>query len=282
MIPATALSIAKTDFAQTVRSRFLWGAVVLVSALAVLDWFQTANALGTINDPWSLLLNFFQFFTALIAIGLGYAAVVGDRSSGRARLLLGSGGSRADLLVGKFCSRFVVLVLALAVPYAIVSGIVLATEETSVANFVGATVGLLAYAGTWLGLVVGISAMVSTEARALGIAGGLFAVFVFFWDWVILPAVAYVLTGSTDLGVEYTAELTTVSEPTWLVYAVRASPFHAFEGLSWYLPTTFESIVGGDGVGVLWDPNMVGFVTFAAFAGVALVGGYLRFRRVDF
>lgn len=282
MIPDTARSIAEADFAQTARSRFLWGAVVLVSALAVLDWVQTSSALGTVHDPWSLIMNFFQFFTALIAIGLGYAAVVGDRTSGRSRLLLGSGGARSDLLLGKFCSRFGLLVIALAVPYALVAGLVFATEGVSLAKFAGTTAVLVVYALAWLSMVVGVSAMVSTEARAVGVTGGIFAFFIFFWDWVVLPTIAYAITGSADLGVEHTAELTTVSEPTWLVYAVRASPIHAFEGLSWYFPGAVESLLTGEGVDVLWDPNTAGFVTLALFAGIPLAWGYLRFHRVDF
>ncbi|MEY7849669.1 ABC transporter permease subunit [Natrarchaeobius sp. A-rgal3] len=160
----------------TVRNSRYWVYCLLLFGLGI-----TATAGGPISpylyDASDIggelfVLATFQWFVAVIgafaAVLAGYATVVGDRTSGRIRLLLKLPYTRREYLAGRFLGE--ALALALFTALAIVAGVAVSTmlygrpPLVPVVAFLVLSVGYLL---VWLSFATAVSMVVRTGRRAL-------------------------------------------------------------------------------------------------------------------
>jgi len=186
------LAIARKEFRDRLRSRWVLAVTLVLTVFAlVIAYFGAAQqgAVGfkgielTIASLTSLVI----YLVPLIALILGYDAVVGERERGSLDLLLSLPLTRLELLLGKY------LGLAAALAFATVAGFGLVGVVLSYG--IGLT-GLLDYAGfilstllmglAFLSLAMLLSVLTSSKVVASGAAIALWFLYVLIYDLMLV------------------------------------------------------------------------------------------------
>lgn len=274
-----ALAVARNDLADAARSKLLWGAALLLLVVSVPGYLSITGALlerpvqGVRFFPESLVN-----YVAPVALVVGHRAVVGERESGRLRLLFGHPVTRFDVVAGKFLGRAALIagVLALA---CLGLGVATVVQYGTLppALFLAISAYVLSYGVVWVGAVVGISAAASTRLQSLTGGLGLFMVFGPFqiWEELLLPPLAFLLTGSTSLsGID---PLKPNTWPLWYEYALRLNPMENFAQTRFGVAALVDTERG------LGDPALFlfGIAVLFLWAVVPLAVGYWRFEGAD-
>jgi len=152
------------------------GGVVLGSAFGIESGAVVAIIL-------QVLLGGMSVFIPLIAIGIAYQSIAGERESGSLKLLLSLPNSRLDVVVGKFLGRLGVLSVAVVIGFV---SMLLATAVTFDGDIQADIIltfmlAVLLLTVVFVGIAVSVSAFSeSTFSAAIG-GFGLFVVFQFAW-----------------------------------------------------------------------------------------------------
>lgn len=273
-------AVAEKDFRDAIRSRlmiaiavlfvaFTGGGIVLGSALGIESGAVVALILR-------VLLSGMSVFIPLIAIGIAYQAIAGERESGSLKLLLSLPNSRLDVVIGKFLGRSAVLSVAVVIGFV---SMLLATAITFDGDVQAGVILTFMFAVLLLALVfISIAVSVSAFARstfAAAIGGfGLFVLFQFAWGGIIF-LLRYVANGFETPG--FQAEI-----PAWAEVLFVANPMTGWEqATAWLLRRVSEEQSTQQAAEAFYLEPWFGFVILAFWIAVPLVVGYLRFEAAD-
>lgn len=186
-------AIARKDVRDAIRSYWLWGLSGLFVLFFTVPAFFLADRIGTAAQQQGeqissdallgVLVEINAFFVPVIAIGLAYAAIAGERDSGSLKLLLSLPHSRQDVVVGKFLGRSLVVLIALTAGFLVAGFTFLITPITFAGeNYVlfALLTGLLAV--VFVGIAIGVSAAAQSSRRAMLGTVAVYVVLVLFWD----------------------------------------------------------------------------------------------------
>lgn len=267
-------AIARKDAREVWDSRllrYLLYLLVVVYGLAAYvyplgrDVVTTSGFAGFATDSIGLLVP-------LIAVLLGYNAVVGERATGRLVLTLALPHARRGVALGKLLGRGGVLVGGLVVGLAVAVGLVIypfgTLEPLAYLGYVGVTVlfGLAFFA-----IAVGLS--MATASRGLARAGafGVFVLFVVAWD-LVRSGVRAVLT---QLGV-IDGPL-----PAWALFVHGAEPGQLYDRI-------VAGLIADEQTGAYLGPDAPWYLSewvALGLLGLWIVGplalGYRRFAETD-
>lgn len=217
--------VARKDFEDAVRSKMLWGIMgvfVAFIAFVVGVTVTTSDAPDSSDAALLLTAQLGQLFVPLIALIAGYMAIVGERTSGSLRILLGYPHSRWDVVLGKLVGRTGVIAVTLGVGSLVSVALVgLVTTSPDMGSVVGVLGAIVLFGGSFTGLAVGISAAVRTRGKAMALAIGSLLVFLLVWD--ALAAGVYVLATGSLPGLEAEA---------WYFLLKRLNPIGAFSAVA--------------------------------------------------
>jgi ABC-2 type transport system permease protein len=188
--------VARKDFQDAVRSRWLWvlsALFVIVFALPPALVFylefgsfgaQQAQQQGGSTDAFIFLLKGpTSILVPLIAIVISYASVTRERESGTMKLLMSLPHSRENVVVGKVLGRSAVVALPVAVGFLFALLVLLPTSLTlNLGNFLLFAILTVLLGAVFVGLAVGVSAAADTNRQAVVGSVGLFFLFTFFWN----------------------------------------------------------------------------------------------------
>jgi ABC-2 type transport system permease protein len=186
-------AIARKDFQDAVRSRWLWAlSAIFIGLFAGSAYFVGSNltqdAQGVITtDAFLQTLGqlVITLIIPLVAIVVSYSAIVGERESGSLKLLLSLPHSRQDAVVGKTVGRSAVVALPILLGL-LLALVVLGIYGVSIEmlNFLLFTLLTMLLGVAFVSIAVGISAASSTNRRAMLGTVGLYFLFTLFWDQV--------------------------------------------------------------------------------------------------
>ncbi|MFD1640490.1 ABC transporter permease subunit [Halohasta litorea] len=189
------LVVARKDFEDSIRSRWLQGLtglfVGLVALIAVVS-LRLSTGGETISTNALLGANFMGLLSGtlvpLIALVIAYSAVTGERESGSLKLLLSLPHSRADVVFGKVAGRSAALSTAIIVGF-VVPAVILALGPLSldIVSYIGYTLLVALLMSVFVAIAVGWSAAAPSQRVALGGAIGLYFLFVPFWEIIQFP-----------------------------------------------------------------------------------------------
>lgn len=168
------------------RTRDRWVLVISVlfallsSAVGLYGRSAEGNA-AAITGPSLVTLS--SLLVPLVALALGYDAIVGERERNTLGLLLSLPASRSEVVIAKFVGR--ALALALAVGLGLGAAILAAGagEARTLLTLLGPTL-LLGWSFVAIGVLV--STMASKESTATSLVIAIWFLFVFFYDMGLL------------------------------------------------------------------------------------------------
>ena len=223
-------AVARKDFQDAVRSKWLWGMAAIFLGLFV----GSAYFIGSnVPNDGSLTTDAFvrtlgQFVIALViplvATVASYSSVVGERESGTIKLLLSLPHSRKDAIVGKTVGRSAVVAVS------ILSGLVLALVVLAaygvgvkILNYLAFVVLTVLLGVVFVSIAVAVSAATSTNRRAMLGTVGLYVLFTMLWTQV--RRILVVFDDQLSLGLE---TMTLVKYGLFIKYF---NPVRAYETL---------------------------------------------------
>jgi ABC-2 type transport system permease protein len=278
-------TVAKKDFQDSIRSRWLW----VLTVLFVLLTAGVAYAFSVLNesadDPLTTLeLLFFlqspaNLLVPIIALVISYKAVVGERESGSLKVLLSLPHTRGDMILGKILGRSASLALAVVVGFVTALGVIFwRYAEFDAQAYVLFFLVTLLLALTFIAIGVGMSSLVSTGSRALAAAIGFWVVFEFLWG--ALSFVLYWVANGFSLD-----GFDSLDPPNWIEFQQSLAPGTAYSNaVTALLPENPDAVpdqVASSGDVPIYLEDWFGIVILVGWLLLLPTLGYLRFRAAD-
>lgn len=279
-------AVARKDFRDAVRVKWFWaltalfvvfagGAAYLYGEVDLFSGGQAATATGLIG----FLSGASGTLVPIIALLVGYKAIVGERDSGSLKLLLSLPHTRGEVVLGKLLGRTAVVSLAILVGYLVAVVIGLVTfSEFAVGDFLLFTLLTILLGLAYISIAIGLSSAVSSGSRAGAIAIGFWLVFEFLWGLVGILLV-WAVNGFSLRG------LFQGGGPEWYQLFLRLSPTNAYSAVvGTLLPGSGGGGIGGaggQGAQPFFLQDWFGLVILVVWVAVPVGLGYLRFRDTD-
>ncbi|MFC7081647.1 ABC transporter permease subunit [Halorussus caseinilyticus] len=289
-------AIARKDFRDAVRSKWLWGLSAIFFGLFVGSAYLIGSGLQSSgNQPLTsevfvptLGNRVVALVVPIVAIVVAYSSIIGERESGSLKLLLSLPHSRQDVVAGKATGRSTVLALPILVAM-LLAAVVLAIYGIDVGplKYLAFVALTLLLGVVFVNLAVGISAAASTNRRAMLGTVSLYVVLTMLWTQVRRGLL--VVNDKLGLGWE---NITLVKYGLFVKYF---NPVRAYESLVTRLYT--DSVLGARLYGVnrmqqqlvtqqigdvpFYLSDWVVLAQFLLWLFVPVALGYLAFRDAD-
>lgn len=184
--------IAVKEFRDRIRNRWVIAVAVIFTAFALaIAYFGSAQqgevGIHGIEVTIASLVSLVIYLIPLIALILGYDAIVGERERGSLDLLLSMPITRLELLLGKFLGLSAALASATLAGFGLV-GILLAYQINldALYHYVGFMISAILLGMVFLSLAVMVSVISKDRARASGAAISVWFLFVLVYDLILL------------------------------------------------------------------------------------------------
>ncbi|MGE5471639.1 MAG: ABC transporter permease [Bacteroidota bacterium] len=186
--------IAGKEFRDRLRNRWVLAVAVVFTVFAlVIAYFGAAQqgAVGFRNIDVTIasLVSLVIYLIPLIALILGFDAIVGERERGSLDLLLSLPITRLELLLGKYLGLAAALTTSTVAGFGVV-GVILAAQMPAAAlfHYLGFMASSILLGLVFLAMAVLLSTVASDRTRASGAAIGLWFFYVLVFDLLILGA----------------------------------------------------------------------------------------------
>ncbi|MGE5386916.1 MAG: ABC transporter permease [Betaproteobacteria bacterium] len=184
--------IAGKEFRDRIRNRWVLAVAVVFTAFAlVIAYFGAAQqgAVGFrgIEVTIASLVSLVIYLVPLIALILGFDAIVGERERGSLDLLLSMPLTRLELLVGKFAGLAAALTCSIVTGFGLV-GVLLGLKLPAAAlyHYGGFMLSAILLGMAFLSLAIAVSVMAADRARASSAAIAVWLFFVLVYDLLLL------------------------------------------------------------------------------------------------
>lgn len=212
-------TIAKKEFRDGLRSntvRIIFGALIASTVLIYWAFGRTGDA-AVVSAVGFLGLPF-QLLVPVAAISLGTTAISGERETGSLKLLLGLPPSRTEVVIGKLIGLLGVLLVGIVGAFVVAAVLgILIFGTVGIGPLVGVATATALLGSAFLGLSIGLSAIMPTTKRSMAAGFGGFLGLTFFWE-PIVAGVYYLVAGSLPEG----------KIPMWLLTVERLNPIEAY------------------------------------------------------
>lgn len=280
----STIAVARKDFRDGIRSRVLIGLTVLFALLIAGSTYFFTNVqpptgpnsgeVEMINLLSSLLLPTY-ILLPIVGMIVGYKAIVGERTSGSLKFLLGLPHTRRDVVFGKLLGRSAIVTVAILVGFS-VGGIVLYVSSSAFAfgSFVLFTLVTILLGITFVSIAIAFSSITKSSSIAIGGAITLVLLFLFLWS-VFLLLVRYAADRFALMDMA-------AGNPDWFIFLQFLNPTVAYQMA---MSALIEFSSGEVGSTVQSAPfylqNWFGFVILAFWLVVPIGLAYIRFDRAD-
>jgi len=213
-------TIAKKEFADNVRSKWIISLIVIFMVLTIAASFVAGlGGVGEMDVTVSILMSISSMLVPIISIMLGYATISGEAESGALSVVLACPVRRIEVLLGKLVGLGSVICLSIFVGFGF-SGVLIAaaTGQAEWSSYITFILLTMLFGLVYLSLSVCISSVLKRRATSLG-AG----VIVFFWGAIcgFIWLGIYTATGG-NAGAFLEGDTSDV--PDWFWFEVFLSP----------------------------------------------------------
>lgn len=201
------LTIASKEFRDRIRNRWVLAVSVIFTLFAlVITYFGGAQqgdvGFRSIEFVIASLVSLVIYLIPLIALILGFDAIVGERERGSLDLLLSMPITRLELLLGKYLGLAGALTLSTVIGFGLVAIMLLPQlTPSALLHYLGFMLSSVLLGLAFLSLAVMVSVLAGDRTRASGMAIALWFLFVLVFDLLLLGAL--VLSGDSSAGVVF-------------------------------------------------------------------------------
>ena len=185
-------TLASKEFRDRLRNRWVLAVALVFAVFSLVIAYaggaqQGSVGLRSLEFTVTSLVSLVIYLVPLIALLLGFDAIVGERERGSLDLLLAHPITRGELLLGKYLGLALALALAMLAGLAAV-GAVLAWQfgQRAFFHYAGFVVSALLMGLAFLSLAVLVSVLARDRTRASGAAIVLWFLFVLVFDLLLL------------------------------------------------------------------------------------------------
>ena len=185
-------ALAAKEFRDRLRNRWVLAVAVVFTAFSLLITYFGSAAQGQIG-PRSIeltiasLVSLVIYLIPLIALLLGFDAIVGERERGSLDLLLALPITRLELLLGKYLGLAAALTLSTVAGFALVAGVLYQRFGASALyHYAGFVLSSVLLGLAFLSLAVLLSVLARERTRASGLAIATWFFFVLVFDLLLL------------------------------------------------------------------------------------------------
>jgi len=199
METAQIATIASKEFWDRIRNRWVLAVALVFTAFAlVIAYFGAAQqgAVGfrSIDLTIASLVSLVIYLIPLIALVLGFDAIVGERERGSLDLLLSMPITRLELLLGKYFGLAAALAFSTIAGFGLVAIVLSAKLDlNALYHYFGFMLSSVLLGCAFLSLAVMLSVFAADRTRASGLAIATWFFFVLVFDLLLLGAL--VVTG---------------------------------------------------------------------------------------
>ncbi|MFC6731260.1 MULTISPECIES: ABC transporter permease subunit [unclassified Haladaptatus] len=275
----TAVTVAKKDFADAIRSKVLIALATVFVLFAVGAAYVFAEYIAPTAGNRALstvglivfLLGPVGTLVPLTGLLVGYKAIVGERESGSLKFLLALPHTRRDVVLGKLLGRSGVLATAILAGFVLAAVVVVVLYSSfSASAFVGFTLLTLLFGVVFVSVGVGISGATGSASKATALVFAFFVLFEFVWGF-IPSLLLYAIEGV----------FFTPNPPDWYLFIANISPSSAYSNaIGLVLPANAGIQSAGNVPSVFMEP-WFGLLVLLVWAAVPLAIGYYRFENAD-
>lgn len=188
------LTLAEKEFRDGLRNKWVAGAALLLAALAFALTFIGSSPAGLLDvKPLAVTVvsisSLTIFLVPLIALLLGYDAIVGEAERGCLLLMLTYPVTRLEILFGKFLGHAAILAFATLIGYGAAgaaAAIAGGTDAESWHAFAGLLASSVLLGLAFLAIAYLVSVLVTERSTAAGIAVGIWLLFVIVYDLALM------------------------------------------------------------------------------------------------
>ncbi len=186
--------VAGKEFRDRIRNRWVLAIAVVFAAFAlVIAYFGAAQqgsvGFRSIEVTIASLVSLVIYLIPLIALILGFDAIVGERERGSLDLLLTMPITRLELLIGKYLGLSAALAISTVAGFGL-AGIAMAgrLDAGALMHYSGFILSSVLLGMVFLSLAVTLSVFAADRAGASGLAIALWFFFVLVFDLLLLGA----------------------------------------------------------------------------------------------
>ena len=263
--------IAGKEFWDRIRNRWVLAVALVFTVFALVIAYFGGAQQGTvgfrsIEFTIASLVSLVIYLIPLIALVLGFDAIVGERERGSLDLLLSMPITRLELLLGKYLGLAAALAFSTVAGFGLVA-VVLSTQLSldALFHYFGFMLSSVLLGMAFLSLAVMLSVFAADRTRASGLAIALWFFFVLVFDLLLLGAL--VVTGG-----QYGGEI--------FPYLLMFNPADVFRILNIFSLEEVRTLYGLATVfpGRLADPWLLGLVMLAWIVAPLGIAAW-RFRK---
>ena len=276
----STLAVAEKDFRDAIRSRlmvavalifvvFTGGGIALGKAFGIASGTVVAVILG-------VMLRGMSVFVPLVALGIAFRSIAGERDSGSLKILLSLPNSRLDVVLGKFLGRTGVMSVAVVIGFiSMLLAVAITFDGDTQADLILTfMLSALLLAVVFVSVAVSVSAFTeSTFSAAIG-CFGLFVLFRFAWGGMIF-LLRYVANG-------FETPSFAEAPPEWAQVLEVVNPMTGWrQATGWLLRRVSDQQSAQNGAEAFYLEPWFGFVVLAFWIVLPLAVGYLKFESSD-
>ena len=190
--PRQVLTLAFKEFRDRLRNRWVLAVALVFAVFSLVITYAGGAQQGTVGlrsleFTVTSLVSLVIYLVPLIALLLGFDAIVGERERGSLDLLLAYPITRSELLLGKYLGLALALALAMLAGLAAVGGMLVSQFGTrALFHYGGFVASALLMGLAFLSLAVLVSVLAKDRTRASGAAIVLWFLFVLVFDLALL------------------------------------------------------------------------------------------------
>lgn len=190
-------TIAGKEFWDRIRNRWVLAVALVFTAFAlVIAYFGAAQqgAVGfrSIEVTIASLVSLVIYLIPLIALVLGFDAIVGERERGSLDLLLSMPITRFELILGKYLGLAAALAFSTVAGFGLVAVVLSAQLDLgALFHYFGFMASSVLLGMAFLSLAVMLSVFAADRTRASGLAIAMWFFFVLVFDLLLLGALVF-------------------------------------------------------------------------------------------
>jgi Cu-processing system permease protein len=227
MILNPSLIIAKKEIMDNIRNKWIIILSIIFALLTVVvSYFGSIYTEGwqDLGTTIAGMMSLVQFLVPIIALVLGYGAIISEIERGSMSALLSQPTSRLEIILGKFIGLGAIISITILVGFGF-GGIIIAlnVSNTNYVDYLIFILSTILIGLVFLSLAIFFSTLFKKRSTAMG-----GAIFLWFFFNMILPII---FAGILFMSISF-SELLDGTIPEWYQYLTLINPLSVYSNLN--------------------------------------------------